>query len=197
MKELFKSDILRNSKEFDLKGCYVYFLIDSDEIVYIGYTSNYMARLVSHATTKKFDRYLLVKSKDENHGLILEKFYINKFQPKYNVKDVEDVFVPKIARLSKSVIKKIKDAEIVEAIKEENPGIILAEKTDIKFQVPPNTYSTKVIDNKRYYFFNLKSKLYKADFVIGARYLIEKNIYAFDKTFGDLESSIVPRETFL
>jgi len=60
----------------------IYFLIDGDEIVYIGQSSRISRRIPEHLVDKKFNRiFLLIVSDNINK---LEIDYINKFNPKYN-----------------------------------------------------------------------------------------------------------------
>ena len=63
---------------------FVYFLLDGEEIVYVGKSINYHQRLKAHSKNKKFDSYYLLKCKNEKEMDILEFDFIVKFEPKYN-----------------------------------------------------------------------------------------------------------------
>jgi hypothetical protein len=64
--------------------CAVYFLISDNEIVYVGCSTDFNARLISHIGTKQFDRYAYIHCEQEDLPW-LEKLYIAKFKPKLNV----------------------------------------------------------------------------------------------------------------
>jgi len=61
----------------------VYFLIDKNEIVYVGSSINLSIRLPGHAT-KKYDEIYYTSVSTENSKEV-EKSYIEKFNPKYNI----------------------------------------------------------------------------------------------------------------
>ena len=60
----------------------VYFLVDVDEVVYVGQSVNVYARIPQHHD-KHFDRYLYIPCKHELLNA-LESLYIHCFQPKLN-----------------------------------------------------------------------------------------------------------------
>ena len=60
----------------------IYFLINDDEVVYVGQSSRISRRIPEHLTSKKFNRiFLLIVSENIDK---LEMNYIHKFKPKYN-----------------------------------------------------------------------------------------------------------------
>lgn len=63
----------------------VYFLLDGDEIVYIGRSINVMARLATHRTNGEiaFNRVFVERCREDQLGH-LEALYINKFKPARN-----------------------------------------------------------------------------------------------------------------
>lgn len=64
----------------------VYFLFDGDEIVYVGSTTQFESRILSHQRSKKvFDKFSYIECSLEEMEFI-EYRYINKFNPKYNLK---------------------------------------------------------------------------------------------------------------
>ena len=64
----------------------VYFLFDGDEIVYVGSTTQFESRILSHQRSKKvFDKFAYLDCSLEQMEFI-EYRYINKFNPKYNIK---------------------------------------------------------------------------------------------------------------
>jgi len=79
------NDIAGNSKPFRAKDktSGVYFLLDEDEIVYVGRSSNCYDRIASHTKNKVFDSFYIYKASQEE-CLWLEPMYIMKFQPIYN-----------------------------------------------------------------------------------------------------------------
>jgi hypothetical protein len=60
----------------------VYFLVDGDEVVYVGQSTNIYNRIPQHHS-KKFDRYMYVPCKPELLNA-LESLYIHCFRPKLN-----------------------------------------------------------------------------------------------------------------
>ena len=79
----------------------VYFLIDNNEVVYIGCTNNIIKRLDFHANwynpynsvrtkmyvgKKEFDSYRYIEINDKTKAYKLESKLIKKYRPKYNDK---------------------------------------------------------------------------------------------------------------
>lgn len=63
----------------------VYFLMHGDTVVYIGETSCIVSRLAQHRQDKEFDGFRMLRIDDEVERLRLEKAYIQKHAPKYNI----------------------------------------------------------------------------------------------------------------
>lgn len=65
--------------------CGIYFLVRSDEIVYVGQSVNAAARVAVHARDegKLFDRWMLLPCEPCNLDL-MESFYIHRLQPRDN-----------------------------------------------------------------------------------------------------------------
>lgn len=79
--------ISRNKKSVEdylSEEYFVYFLLDKNEIVYVGKTVNFNQRLKHHMQSKKFDSYFLLKCESQSEIDKLEFDYIVKFEPKYN-----------------------------------------------------------------------------------------------------------------
>ena len=84
-----KEVILSRSRLIKKQSYIVYALIDKGVIVYIGQSSNLLARLGSHhMSNKKFDSWSIVEdlgsyvSADEFDRI--EAMYIKEYKPKYN-----------------------------------------------------------------------------------------------------------------
>ncbi len=60
----------------------IYFLVDNNEVVYVGKTKNGIKRITQH-TNKNFNSFGFIEYK-ENELDYYEDFYIMKYQPKYN-----------------------------------------------------------------------------------------------------------------
>jgi len=60
----------------------IYFLVNDDEIVYVGQSSRISRRIPEHLVDKKFNRIFLLVVLDNIDKLEMD--YINKFKPKYN-----------------------------------------------------------------------------------------------------------------
>jgi len=66
--------------------CGIYFLIDEDNIVYVGQTKLWVvSRIIDHMVLKKFDRFFFVACPRELLDVI-ETYYIYKFRPRDNGK---------------------------------------------------------------------------------------------------------------
>lgn len=63
----------------------LYFLFRGKELVYVGRSSSVFARLESHEGTKIYDRYAILPCRTEEEMQILEKRYIAKLKPIYNI----------------------------------------------------------------------------------------------------------------
>ena len=78
--------IIENSvsyKKWLSELCYVYFLLDGNEIVYVGLSDTLQNRFHAHTKDKKFDRvsWIQVKRHDQKY---IEAYYIVTLKPKYN-----------------------------------------------------------------------------------------------------------------
>lgn len=100
---LSKSQVVRKRESESQEVGYIYFLIDEDEIVYIGQTVSIETRILSHLSenTKEFDRFTALRypRKVLDH---CECEYIVHYKPKYNM-----VLPPNNKYLSKNELKKI------------------------------------------------------------------------------------------
>lgn len=68
----------------------VYFLILNKEIIYIGMTNHVFRRINQHQNDGKiFDSFFYIKCQKEKCAE-LEKFYIKKFMPKFNIEHKEN-----------------------------------------------------------------------------------------------------------
>ncbi len=79
-----ESDLLKKVS-FPRIGVGIYFLISQDQVVYVGKTTNFFARMASHTSGEKdFDRIAFVAVAASNLD-IFEREYIARFRPKFNV----------------------------------------------------------------------------------------------------------------
>lgn len=78
--------------------CYVYFLLDGDEIVYVGMSDTLQSRFHAHTKDKKFDgvSWIQVSKHDQKY---IEAYYIVTLKPKYNK------FIPVRVRQNSTKIK--------------------------------------------------------------------------------------------
>lgn len=65
-----------------LPTCFVYFLVDGKEVVYVGQTTKGIVRPLSHSD-KEFTDIMIMEVSPENLDY-LEEYYISKYSPKYN-----------------------------------------------------------------------------------------------------------------
>lgn len=77
-----KEDILTRAVK-DIRKCYIYFLIQDNEIVYIGQTINLPLRLSFHKQWIKYETYFALECRKEKL-MELEATYLFKFAPKHN-----------------------------------------------------------------------------------------------------------------
>ena len=62
---------------------YVYFLIDGDEVVYVGETADIYTRPFSHKNDKKFNYVYFLEVENKTRALVVEKYWQLKILPKY------------------------------------------------------------------------------------------------------------------
>lgn len=66
------------------KNYLIYFLLQGDEVVYVGQTTQNLIRPFSHKD-KKFDSVAVIyQSEDKEELNVIEEYYIKKYAPKYN-----------------------------------------------------------------------------------------------------------------
>jgi hypothetical protein len=82
---LERTELFERRKKYK-KHAMVYFLFFGDEIVYVGKSENGVARIYDHyiGDKKRFDSYAYVSCNFQELG-DLEKLYIEKFKPRYNI----------------------------------------------------------------------------------------------------------------
>lgn len=62
---------------------FVYFLVNGDEVVYVGQTKHGISRPLSHVGCKEFDHIFIIECAVADLDFV-EGNYIAKYQPKYN-----------------------------------------------------------------------------------------------------------------
>lgn len=67
----------------DIPRCFIYFLIDGEEVVYVGQTTKGLSRIEVHRRNKKFDKVYAILCEEEDLDYC-ENTYILKYAPKYN-----------------------------------------------------------------------------------------------------------------
>jgi len=63
----------------------VYFLIHEERVVYVGESACIITRLGQHMQDKVFDGFRVISEQDPANRLKLEKAYIQKYSPIYNI----------------------------------------------------------------------------------------------------------------
>ena len=82
---LEKSDIINKKINISLPKIIVYFLINDNEIVYVGHITRGLYRFFEHDNLgKKFDSYYFIEVPKANIRRI-EEHYIKEFKPIYNI----------------------------------------------------------------------------------------------------------------
>jgi hypothetical protein len=67
---------------------WLYFLFHKDELVYIGQSTRHpVSRITAHTIdgVKEFDQYAFLKIRQDLNLNSVEKFFIEKYNPKYNI----------------------------------------------------------------------------------------------------------------
>lgn len=90
--------------------CFIYFLLDKNEVVYVGKTTQGISRPFNHKSSKKFDQIKIIYFESDKLDE-MEDFFIKKYKPKYN----------KISNYNqnyslKRVIEKLKNEKVVNKI---------------------------------------------------------------------------------
>ena len=81
--DLSEQTIVKNSFPVSSSPA-IYFLIKDDKIMYVGQSINPLNRVGTHISTRKFDRITFLMCHKDQMGA-LERFYIKKFMPPWNV----------------------------------------------------------------------------------------------------------------
>jgi excinuclease UvrABC nuclease subunit len=85
---------------------YVYFLLDGDEIVYVGNSKHLHSRVKTHLTNKSFDAVKYIVT-DPFFGAKIERLLIAYFKPKYNLRidwkdfEVKELDITALKKVSK------------------------------------------------------------------------------------------------
>ena len=91
-----KQQILERAKMFKKfpKTNGIYFLINNDEIIYIGSSTDCHKRIKMHKKNKKmkFNGFHIVKRKDKQQRLKLETEYIKLYKPLLNLACIVEFF---------------------------------------------------------------------------------------------------------
>lgn len=86
--ELLDSHSIKNINDL----AYVYFLYNNDLLVYVGKTLHLTNRIATHTKTKLFTHYRYLEC-TRNLFTALEKYYIEKFNPIYNITDNKNTYL--------------------------------------------------------------------------------------------------------
>lgn len=83
-----KNDILKKAQSADISPCGIYFLIQNNEIVYVGKSNSVYFRISQHLKhgTKKFDSFAYIECSEEQLDVLEARYYL-KFRPAYNAKE--------------------------------------------------------------------------------------------------------------
>lgn len=176
-RKYFKNDIVRRAVLLDPGEVFiVYFLIDGSEIVYVGQSRAFGARLQSHIVDKGkvFDRYFTIKCKDKSEMDELERYYISAFKPKHNNSGIGE------EELVKRRIKKFDlTAEVAPT------GELPVPEQVEKSSVHPGTY----VKRGEYYYFNLDGHF---RIPIGSQpFRFGNYAYRFNKGIGNIKDCIL------
>jgi len=190
MREYYKSDIIRLSKQVELCVPVVYFLIHEDEIVYVGFTNNIHFRLAAHKADKMFDRFYTIEFETKEEGLLFEKQYIKKFKPLYNrMYNDEALMKREKALLLEEKInyikeRKTKSTTIVNKDCEVNELI----KTSEKYNLLKNTFCKRVINGVNMYLINLNGDYYLLPICDKNTFIHLNSTYSISGNYGEIKN---------
>ena len=173
----FKNDIVRRAVLLDPGEVFiVYFLIDGGEIVYVGQSRAFGARLQSHIVDKGkvFDRYFIIKCKDKSEMDELERYYISALKPVFNTNGVG------VNEIEKRKIKKVNP----EAEPEPTGELPVPEQVE-KSSVHPGTY----VKRGEYYYFNLDGHFRIP--ISSQPFRLGNFAYRFNKGIGNIKDCIM------
>lgn len=85
-KDISLVDLVKQAEPIPENRGEIYFLLDGDEVVYVGQTVSGITRIQTHAKDDKkvFDRYVMYECPD-NLMNEAEAYFIVKFSPRYNM----------------------------------------------------------------------------------------------------------------
>lgn len=90
---LFKDEIIKQSVNYK-SSCGIYFLIENNDVVYVGQSIDVHSRIHQHSISNKaFDSFSWIETRKNNLD-VLESLYIHTLQPKYNFSDKGNLVVP-------------------------------------------------------------------------------------------------------
>jgi len=117
-----KEEIIKNSIICDTNTVGVYFLIDGDEIVFIGKTTQGLKQAYYHKKIKVYDKIYFQNCEHYNlDGLLSE--YLIKFNPKYNTTSLNYIGIPKIKILLSDIGIKVDKRVIKQTISNLNIAV--------------------------------------------------------------------------
>lgn len=82
---LARSEIIAASRSMIEQICGVYFLLQDEEIVYVGQSTDFYARLLTHSKSLTFNRFSIIECPKSRLDDV-ELLYIQQFSPKFNKK---------------------------------------------------------------------------------------------------------------
>lgn len=189
MRKYFKNDIIRLSKPIpNFKNFCVYFLIQREQIVYVGSTNSLSIRMEDHRRNGKvFDKYFVINCKTKDESLELEKYYIKSINPYFNKTHCDRTKIDDNLDIFENAPTLVDDVLKYEKQKVEVKKYVdNLELTKVTFKIPRESYIKK---NNSYYYFNIKGSIYyaKADL---EEYILNGKIYKPVGIFGSIESII-------
>lgn len=121
---LSKEYILKESEIYEIKRIMaVYFLINENEIIYVGSGINLHNRIRTHVANKKikFTRLYFIVMDNYEDMLFFEKKYIEKLTPIYNLRDNPEAEKEKLIAISiRGTHKDMQWREVEEIFKNNN-----------------------------------------------------------------------------
>jgi len=105
--------IVKAGQFLDLRLQGIYFLIEGNEIVYIGQTKNFYSRIFSHHVyTEKYKVSFLYVPNDLDLDII-ESFYIQKYEPKLNRKKTGPMSIKNLENAIKKRLSSLMTNELM------------------------------------------------------------------------------------
>jgi len=189
MRKYYRNDIIKLAKPLELvKEFVVYFLLQDEEIVYVGQSGGLGQRIQMHLSDKIFNRFFYFCVTTREEAIILEKEYIEDFCPKYNI--VNNHLLEAHKQDRKDEKRKEELGLKLSKLRWEKVGQLMLYAKAVN--LPKGVFCKRKVDNQMCYVFNFVEGAYYAKALNKEYYMLNNVVYKpNDKAYGTIKDIIV------